>query len=195
MNYDDLDFSQESIDTEMEALEEELKSDDDTDIKTDMDSANEALAAAYLMDMCSEDDYEALAQSPEEMRNVSEMMNVAMERTIVRFDRKARLRHLSKQAELNAARAANDPLYKKLVKLWTMERAIEKKIHLRYQSKARSIAMKQIRNYAANGKKIAKPNPSTLSFKDKVSSKIAQKAVSNSKKMFSNGNKKVSPSK
>ena len=97
MNYDDLDFSQESIDTEMEALEEELKSDDNTDIKTDMDSANEALAAAYLMDMCSEDDYEALAQSPEEMRNVSEMMNVAMERTIVRFDRKARLRHLSKQ--------------------------------------------------------------------------------------------------
>lgn len=188
MMIEDFELEQLDIDSAMEELSKDLK--DDKDGLDDADVSSEALAAAALLDMTSESDIEELAASSEAMDEVSEMMGVAMERTIVRFDRKARLAHLSKQAELDAARQAGDPNYKKLVKIWMMERALEKKIHQRWASKAKSVASKKIRDYAANGKKIAKPNPSTVAFKGKVSSKIAQSAVNRSKKMFSNGNQK-----
>ena len=183
----DMEMEQTDIDMAMEELSEDLKNDKKTD--NDVDASSEALAAAALMDLASESDIEELAASSEQMDEVSEMMGVAMERTIVRFDRKARLAHLTKQGELNAARQANDPNYKKLVKLWMLERALEKKIHQRWGSKGQSIARKKIRDYAANGKKIAKPNPSTVAFKGRVSGKVAQNAVNKTKKMFSNGNK------
>jgi hypothetical protein len=112
-----------------------------------------------------------------------------MERTIVRLDRKARLKHLTKQAELDAARQANDPNYKKLMKIWMLERTLEKKIHQRWANKGKQIANKKIKDYASNGKKIAKPNPSTVAFKGKVSGRVAQNAVNKSKAMFSKSSK------
>lgn len=184
----DMELEQADIDSAMEELSEDLKKDKDLD--NEADASSEALAAAALMDLASESDIEELAASSEQMDEVSEMMGVAMERTIVRFDRKARLAHLTKQAELDAARQANDPNFRKLMKIWMMERTLEKKIHQRWGSKGKSIASKKIRDYSANGKKIAKPNPSTISFKGKVSSKIAQNAVTKTKNMFSKGNKK-----
>lgn len=193
----DLEFSQESVDEELANIDEELNQDTDSSTDTDSsnsnpDAAEEALAAAYLLDIADEADISALANSVEEMADISNLMGVAMERTIVRFDRAARYKHLTKQAELNAARAKNDPLYRKLVKLWTMERAIEKKIAQKYASQGKKIAMQRIKQYAANGKRIVKPHPSTVSYKDKVSSKIGRKAVANSRKLFSNGTKKTS---
>lgn len=189
MIYDDFDFGLESIDAEIEAMKEDLK---DVNAQDDDDATEEALAAAYLMDLASGADIQDIAESSEQMQDISDMMGIAMERTIVRLDRKARYNHLTKQAELSLAKQHNDPLYRKLVKLWMMERALEKKIAIRYASKARSVANRKIRQYAANGRRIAKPNPTTVSFKDKVSSSIAKKAVRNSKKMFSNTQKKSS---
>ena len=194
----DLEFSQESVDEELANIDEELNQDTDSSAdnndssNSNPDAAEEALAAAYLLDIADEADISALASSVEEMADISNLMGVAMERTIVRFDRAARFKHLTKQAELNAARAKNDPLYRKLVKLWTMERALEKQIAQKYASQGRKIATQRIKQYAANGKRIVKPHPSTVSYKDKVSTKIGKKAVANSRKLFSNGNKKTS---
>ena len=194
----DLEFSQESVDEELANIDEELNDDsscsstNNESCNTNPDAAEEALAAAYLLDLADEADLSALASSVEEMADISNLMGVAMERTIVRFDRAARFKHLTKQAELNAARAKNDPLYRKLVKLWTMERALEKQIAQKYASQGKKIATQRIKQYAANGKRIVKPHPSTVSYKDKVSTKIGKKAVANSRKLFSNGNKKTS---
>ena len=185
----EMDLNQADIDSTMEELEAELEAKEKEDEEDELDSSEEALASAALMDLASESDIEELAASEESMQDVSEMMGVAMERTIVRLDRKARLKHLTKQAELDQARANNDPNYKKLMKLWMMERALEKKIHQCWSSKAKVVASKKIRDYASNGKKIAKPNPSTVAFKGKVSGRVAQNAVNKSKSMFSKSSK------
>ena len=201
---DDLDVSQEALDLELESLvsatesTEEDKDDDnapeDVDEK-DLDATDEAsLAYAALMDLSSPAEISEIVESYEEQSNLSSTFGVAMEKNIVRLDRKARYTHLSTQAAFNLARANNDPNMKKLMKLWAMEKILEKKIQARWGSKARKIANVKIRDYAANGKRIAKPNPSTLSGKKNVTGAIAQRAVNSAKRMFSNGTK-INPRK
>ena len=202
--FDDLDVSQEALDLELDSLvsatesTEEDKDDDnapeDVDEK-DLDATDEAsLAYAALMDLSSPAEISEIVESYEEQSNLSSTFGVAMEKNIVRLDRKARYTHLSTQAAFNLARANNDPNMKKLMKLWAMEKILEKKIQARWGSKARKIANVKIRDYAANGKRIAKPNPSTLSGKKNVTGAIAQRAVNSAKRMFSNGTK-INPRK
>ena len=201
---DDLDVSQEALDLELESLvsatesTEEDKDDDNApeDVEEkDLDAADEAsLAYAALMDLSSPAEISEIAESYAEQSNLSSTFGVAMEKNIVRLDRKARYTHLSTQAAFNLARANNDPNMKKLMKLWAMEKILEKKIQSRWGSRARKIANVKIRDYAANGKRIAKPNPSTLSGKKNVTGAIAQRAVNSAKRMFSNGTK-INPRK
>ena len=202
--FDDLDVSQEALDLELDSLvsatesTEEDKDDDkapeDVEEK-DLDAADEAsLAYAALMDLSSPAEISEIVESYEEQSNLSSTFGVAMEKNIVRLDRQARYTHLSTQAAFNLARANNDPNMKKLMKLWAMEKILEKKIQSRWGSKARKIANVKIRDYAANGKRIAKPNPSTLSGKKNVTGAIAQRAVNSAKRMFSNGTK-INPRK
>lgn len=195
--FDDLDVSQESLDLELEnfmsAMESKDESDDesldDVDEK-ELDAADEStLAYAALLDLASPAEISEIAESYEEQSNLSSTFGVAMEKNIVRLDRKARYNHLSVQAAFNLARANNDPNMKKLMKLWAMEKVLEKKIQDRWGMKARKVANVKIRDYAANGKRIAKPNPSTISGKKSVTGAIAQRAVNNAKKMFSTGTK------
>lgn len=202
--FDDLDVSQEALDLELESLvsatesTDEDKDDDNApeDVEEkDLDAADEAsLAYAALMDLSSPAEISEIVESYEEQSNLSSTFGVAMEKNIVRLDRKARYTHLSTQAAFNLARANNDPNMKKLMKLWAMEKILEKKIQARWGSKARKIANVKIRDYAANGKRIAKPNPSTLSGKKNVTGAIAQRAVNSAKRMFSNGTK-INPRK
>lgn len=202
--FDDLDVSQEALDLELESLvsatesTDEDKDDDNApeDVEEkDLDAADEAsLAYAALMDLSSPAEISEIVESYEEQSNLSSTFGVAMEKNIVRLDRKARYTHLSTQAAFNLARANNDPNMKKLMKLWAMEKILEKKIQSRWGSKARKIANVKIRDYAANGKRIAKPNPSTLSGKKNVTGAIAQRAVNSAKRMFSNGTK-INPRK
>ena len=202
--FDDLDVSQEALDLELESLvsatesTDEDKDDDNApeDVEEkDLDAADEAsLAYAALMDLSSPAEISEIVESYEEQSNLSSTFGVAMEKNIVRLDRQARYTHLSTQAAFNLARANNDPNMKKLMKLWAMEKILEKKIQARWSSKARKIANVKIRDYAANGKRIAKPNPSTLSGKKNVTGAIAQRAVNPAKRMFSNGTK-INPRK
>ena len=192
----DLDMITEDYDFTLEdttSNQDSKGSENDTDNDTGDDSANEsALANAALMDLATEEDFHEAAESSSEMRDISDLFGVAMEKTIVRFDRNSRLKHLNKQAQLNLAKQNNDPNYKKLVKVWQMERALEAKIAARWGSKAKSVANTKIRDYGSNGrKKLSKPNSSTVAYKGKVTSRVAQRAVNQSKGMFSNANKKT----
>lgn len=195
----DLDFNLATEDFDSFTFEESMekpdntKENDDSSNDTGSDEAAEAaLANAAFMDLATEEDFHEAAESAAEMQDISELFGVAMEKAIVRFDRTARLNHLNKQAQLNLARQNNDPNYKKLVKLWQMERALEAKIAARWGSKARGVANIKIRDYGSNGrKKLSKPNSSTVAYKGKVTNRIAQRAVNQTKSMFSNSNKKT----
>lgn len=184
----DFDFGLEADDGVVDDKETGSKDKD----KGDDAAAEAALANAAFMDLATEEDYHEAAESSVDMQEMGELFGIAMEKTIIRFDRNSRLKHLNKQAQFNLARQNGDPNYKKLVKLWQMERALEAKIAARWGSKAKGIANIKIRDYGANGKKkMAKPNASTVAYKGKATSRVAQRAINQSKGMFSNSNKKT----
>nr|DAO72483.1 MAG TPA: hypothetical protein [Caudoviricetes sp.] len=87
------------------------------------------------------------------------------ERTIVKFDKNARMSQLRRVAALSIAKQANDPLFKKLNKVWKMERALESKIYKKYKSKADQRAKKLYANLRKS--------------KSKTLANAAQKAVAN----------------
>ena len=151
-----------------------------------------AMAACALMDFLAPTEISELAESASEMEETGEILGVAMEKTIIRMDKKARLKHLSKQAVFTEARKANDPKFKKLLTLWKMERAIEAELQKKYKSRADKRAKEQIKAYSSNGiKKIQKSpiNSQTDVGKGKISTHVAARAVAQSKKMFSGSNK------
>lgn len=151
-----------------------------------IEAAEESICAnAYLMDIASQDEICDIAESYDEMDNISELMGMAMETSIVRLDRKSRLKHLRKANVLNLARKSNNAKYKKLLTVWKMERELESDLDKIYGSKATTLANQQIRNWATNGvKKIPKAYPDTVVGKGKPSSQVAQRAVNQGKKFF-----------
>ena len=151
-----------------------------------IEAAEESICAnAYLMDIASQDEICDLAESYDEMDNISDLMGMAMETSIVRLDRKSRLKHLRKANVLNLARKSNNAKYKKLLTIWKMERELESDLDKIYGSKATTLANQQIRNWATNGvKKIPKAYPDTVVGKGRPSSQIAQRAVNQGKKFF-----------
>jgi hypothetical protein len=151
-----------------------------------IEAAEESICAnAYLMDIASQDEICDIAESYDEMDNISELMGMAMETSIVRLDRKSRLKHLRKANVLNLARKSNNAKYKKLLTVWKMERELESDLDKIYGSKATTLANQQIRNWATNGvKKIPKAYPDTKVGKGKPSSEIAKRGVIQGKKFF-----------
>ena len=151
-----------------------------------IEAAEESICAnAYLMDIASQDEICDIAESYDEMDNISELMGMAMETSIVRLDRKSRLKHLRKANVLNLARKSNNAKYKKLLTVWKMERELESDLDKIYGAKASTLANQQIRNWATNGvKKIPKAYPDTVVGKGKPSSQVAQRAVNQGKKFF-----------
>jgi uncharacterized membrane-anchored protein YjiN (DUF445 family) len=134
-------------------------------------------AAAALQDLASSAEINELAASTEAMDDISDMMGIAMERTIVKLDRNARFKHLRKAITLHLARKEMHPKYKKLLTIWKMERALEGDLDKIYRNKATQLAKQQIKNYAANGvKRIPKAYPETAVGKGKPSTAVAQRA-------------------
>lgn len=153
---------------------------------TVIDCAEESICAnAYLMDIASQDEICDVAESAEEMAELSDVFGVAMETSIVRLDRKSRLKHLRKANILHLARKSNNPKFRKLLTIWKMERQLESDLDKVYGAKATTLANQQIRNWATNGvKKIPKAYPDTVVGKKKPSAQITQRGVSQAKKMF-----------
>lgn len=115
-----------------------------------------------MKDALSAEECAAFKESVESDIAISE--GFFTERTIVKFDKNARLAQLRRVSALALAKNANDPLWKKLNKVWKMERMLESKIYSKYKSKADQRA----RKLYANLKK----------SKSKTLSSAAQKAIS-----------------
>jgi hypothetical protein len=151
-----------------------------------IDAAEESIFAnAYLMDIASQDEICDVAEDYNEMDSISDLMGISMETSIVRLDRKSRLKHLRKANILHLARKSNNPKFRKLLTIWKMERELESDLDKVYGAKATTLANQQIRNWATNGiKKIPKAYPDTVVGKKKPSAQITQRAVAQGKKMF-----------
>lgn len=62
------------------------------------------------------------------------------ERTIVKFDKKARYAQLHKVAVLTIAKEKKDPMYKKLVTVWRIEKTLENRLTVKYGAQANARA-------------------------------------------------------
>ena len=162
--------------------------DDEEEVEVDEDSEVEeaTFAALFLEQFATPEEISAMAESYDEMGAMSETMGVAMEKVIVRLDKKSRLAHLQQAAVFKLANAANDPKYRKLLTLWKMERQIEAYLNKKYASKATKIAKSNIKNYTAQGLKKVSGDPKKEVGKGKIANKVAARAVEQTKKSFSN---------
>lgn len=71
------------------------------------------------------------------------------ERTIVRFDKRARRSQLKKVAVFAIAKEKNDVLYRKLVTIWKLERKLEAMLCKKYNTQAEA----KVKKYIADAKK------------------------------------------
>lgn len=167
---------------------EDIPSDDeDAEDDDDEDEVEEStFAALFLNEFATPDEIQAMAESYDEMATLSENMGVAMEKVIVKMDKKSRLTHLQKAAVFKLANASNDPKYRKLLTLWKQERQIEAYLNKKYASKASKIAKAKIKNYTATGLKKVAGDPKKEVGKGKIADKVAARAVEQTKKSFSN---------
>lgn len=162
------------------ADEEEVELDEDSEVE------EATFAALFLEQFATPEEISAMAESYDEMGAMSETMGVAMEKVIVRLDKKSRLAHLQQAAVFKLANAANDPKYRKLLTLWKMERQIEAYLNKKYASQATKIAKSKIKNYTAQGLKKVSGDPKKEVGKGKIANKVAARAVEQTKKSFSN---------
>ena len=170
--------------------DEDAEDDDDEDEEEDDDDEDEVeestFAALFLNEFATPDEIQAMAESYDEMAALSENMGVAMEKVIVKMDKKSRLTHLQKAAVFKLANASNDPKYRKLLTLWKQERQIEAYLNKKYASKASKIAKAKIKNYTATGLKKVAGDPKKEVGKGKIADKVSARAVEQTKKSFSN---------
>lgn len=165
--------------------DEDAEDDDDEDEEED-EVEESTFAALFLNEFATPDEIQAMAESYDEMATLSENMGVAMEKVIVKMDKKSRLTHLQKAAVFKLANASNDPKYRKLLTLWKQERQIEAYLNKKYASKASKIAKAKIKNYTATGLKKVAGDPKKEVGKGKIADKVAARAVEQTKKSFSN---------
>ena len=170
--------------------DEDAEDDDDEDEEEDDDDEDEVeestFAALFLNEFATPGEIQAMAESYDEMATMSENMGVAMEKVIVKMDKKSRLTHLQKAAVFKLANAANDSQYRKLLTLWKQERQIEARLNKKYATKAAKIAKAKIKNYTATGLKKVAGDPKKEVGKGKIADKVAARAVEQTKKSFSN---------
>lgn len=194
MSYDELI----ALEAEMLADEdlEHVEDDEDVEESADVELSEEdeaksekvqeaTFAAALLLDCSTREEISQIAESAADMAIMREAFGPVMEKVIVRLDRKARLKHLQKAAEFKLAAEAKDPKYRKLLTLWKLERQIEVYLHKKYGSRAAKEAREQIKNYNANGVKKVANDPKKEVGKGAVASKVAARAVKQSKDSFS----------
>lgn len=178
------DVNPEDIPSDDEDAEDDDEEEDDDDDDDEVEEST--FAALFLNEFATPDEIQAMAESYDEMATLSENMGVAMEKVIVKMDKKSRLTHLQKAAVFKLANAANDSKYRKLLTLWKQERQIEAYLSKKYASKASKIAKAKIKNYTATGLKKVAGDPKKEVGKGKIADKVAARAVEQTKKSFSN---------
>jgi hypothetical protein len=79
---------------------------------------------AAMLDCLAPDELQAFVENHTEVQ-AAIRDEVLLEKTIVRLDKKAKLNRAQKTAVFTVAKERNDPLFKKLITVWRLERYLE----------------------------------------------------------------------
>lgn len=115
-------------------ISDDLSEDDDTVIQKIDDTIQRAATPILLGGELSGDEADDFVESVNCDAAIAD--GFMTERTIVKFDKKARFAQLHKVAVLAIAKEKKDPLYKKLVTAWRIEKTIEGRLTDKYGSQA-----------------------------------------------------------
>lgn len=119
-----------------------------------MQIINESLINAFL----TEDEVDTLLESASEYQDLINA-DVVTESTIVRLSKKDRISQIQKVSVFTIAKEKGDPLFKKLVTIWRMEKTLEDKLFNKYGSEGLRRARKTVQsNYRQKGNAFVKIN-------------------------------------
>ena len=117
-------------------ISDDLSEDDDTITQKIDDTIQRAATPILLGGEMSGDEADGFVESVNCDAAISD--GFMTERTIVKFDKRARYAQLHKVAVLAIAKEKKDPLYKKLVTAWRIEKTIEARLVEKYGAAANS---------------------------------------------------------
>lgn len=119
-----------------------------------MQMINESLINSFL----TEDEQYALLESHRETNELVEA-EVVTEKTLVRLDKNARINQVQKMSVFTIAKEKNDPLFKKLLTVWRIEKNLENKLFKKYGTEGLRRAKKTVQqNYRQKGQAFVKIN-------------------------------------
>lgn len=96
-----------------------------------------------MLDVLGTEGIQAFLESSTEVQ-AALTEEIVTEKTIVRLDRNAQISQATKAAIFTIAREKNDPLMKKLMTIWRMERRLEGQLEKKYGNEARRRAKKAV---------------------------------------------------
>lgn len=108
------------------------------------DSDAQLITEAALIEGLSPEDAAGVLED-KQLLDELKTNEIVTERTIVKFDKKARLNTAYKTAIFTVARRRKDAKFKKLLTLWRMERQIEAYLMKKYHSEAMKIAKESLK--------------------------------------------------
>jgi len=135
---------------------------DNDDVELGLESEALIMEAALLENLNPEELDEFISDHNEV--NAAYQDEVLLEKSIVRLDRNARLSQAQKVAVFTIAKQKNDPMFRKLLTVWRMERYLEAELFKKYGNQAMRLARQTV-------SKASKSRSSTVK-------KVAQRAQS-----------------
>lgn len=116
------------------------------------------LAEAVFMNTLTPEELSELSENSVEMSRLVDE-GLLSEKTIVKFDKKAKTERATQQAVLQIAREKKDRDFNKLIRVWKMRRALIEKLNKKYWSQAKARAKKMVNkaktSKAPSSKKVA----------------------------------------
>jgi hypothetical protein len=110
---------------------------------------------SVLLEHLTPDEISAFITDHNEV-NAAYQDDVLLEKSIVRLDRAARLSQAQKIATFSIAKERNDPLFKKLVTVWRMERYLEAVLFKKYGSQAMRVARETVSKATSSRSSVVK---------------------------------------
>ena len=101
------------------------------------------LAEAVFMNTLTPEELSELSENSVEMSRLVDE-GLLSEKTIVKFDKKAKTERATQQAVLQIAREKKDRDFNKLIRVWKMRRALIEKLNKKYWSQAKARAKKMV---------------------------------------------------
>jgi hypothetical protein len=110
---------------------------------------------AVLLENLTPDEMNAFITDHNEV-NAAYQDEVLLEKSVVRLDRQARLSQAQKVATFSIAKERNDPMFKKLLTVWRMERYLEALLYKKYGNQAMRVARQTVSKASASRSSVVK---------------------------------------